>query len=219
MTTLDGLSISGTWQPAPGARRGPGLLLVHDFEGDRHEWDPAWAQLQAAGISLLAIDLRSHGESDAAAIPAVQLQSDPDEFPQDVRAGLTWLQEQIQVVDPALIGVAGLGVGANLAIVANLRTDGTPSDWGAGRALAISARRDRAEDLALDSTLTLHGMSFAAGALEEPQATDAAELRDLTEGDRGLLLVPETADHGAVLLANHQEVRDAVAGWFTATAW
>jgi pimeloyl-ACP methyl ester carboxylesterase len=52
------------WMPAT-PRRGADFLLVHGLSSNARLWDEVAAQLAQAGNSAIAIDLRSHGESDA----------------------------------------------------------------------------------------------------------------------------------------------------------
>lgn len=218
ITTLDGLTLSGTWQEAPGADRGPGVLLLHQYgpdEHDRHDWDPAWDALLAAGVSVLAIDFRGHGLSDPSPVPPLELLSDRDQLPEDVRAGLLFLRDRNFAVDDAQIGVAGLSVGGNLAAVASNFSDGSPSDWGATRIFTVSALEDRARDLAGDDSLTLRDGAYAAAELEEEQSADTQALYDRTAGDRERIILGGTAAHGADLLSESSALRASVARWFS----
>lgn len=214
-TTSDGLTLHGTYQKAPGARRGPGLVLLHQFERDRHDFDPIWDELLATGTSLLSFDFRSHGQSDEASVPAVQLLSDRDQLPADVRAAIDFLQsERIIDVDPDRIGAVGLSVGGNLAIVANHRTWGSDqTPWGVQALATVSARLDRAQDLAGDDSLTLRDGLYVAGADEEIQAGQAVALEDVTGGDREVMLVNGSDAHGVELLED-AAVRARIAAWF-----
>jgi len=57
----DGLTIVGTFYSAP-HRPAPAILLDHML-GNKESGQPIAVQLQLAGYSVLAIDLRGHGES------------------------------------------------------------------------------------------------------------------------------------------------------------
>ena len=214
-TTSDGLTLQGTYQKAPGARRGPALVLLHQFERDRHDFDPLWDELLATGTSLLSFDFRSHGQSDQDDVPVLQLLSDREKLPADVRAAIDFLQsERIVDVDPDRIGAVGLSVGGNLAVVANHRTWGSEqTPWGVQAIATVSARLDRAEDLAGDDSLTLRDGLYVAGANEEFQAADAVALEAITGGDREVMLVNGSADHGVELLED-SAVRTRIAAWF-----
>ena len=45
------------------AKPGPGVLLFHQSNRDRKSWDAVARQLAAAGINVLTVDSRGHGES------------------------------------------------------------------------------------------------------------------------------------------------------------
>src|SRR5437588_1041448 len=45
------------------AKPGPGVLLFHQSNRTRKEWDDLARQLAAAGINTLTVDNRGHGES------------------------------------------------------------------------------------------------------------------------------------------------------------
>lgn len=213
--TLDGLTIRGTFQAARGAERGPALLLLHQFERDRADFNVVWADLLGAGYSLLAIDFRSHGASDEAEVPINALLSDRDQLRFDVMAALDELQGRPREIDPDRVGVVGLSVGGNMALVANHRTHGSEQvPWGAQAVATVSARRDRAEDLAGDSSLTLRDGLYIAGADEEIQAEQADELVGITGGGREAMLVPGTDAHGVDLLVEEASVRERVVEWF-----
>jgi len=213
--TLDGLTLEGTFQAAPGAERGPALLLLHQFERDRADFNVIWGDLLDAGYSLLAIDFRSHGTSDEAAVPINTLLSDREQLRFDVMAGLDELQGRPREIDPDRVGAVGLSVGGNMAIVANHNTHGgQQAPWGCQAIATVSARRDRAEDLEGDDSLTLRDGLFIAGADEAIQAEQAGELVDITGGDREAMLVPGTDAHGVDLLIQEEAVRDRIVAWF-----
>ncbi|MCO4773103.1 MAG: hypothetical protein KDA24_23920 [Deltaproteobacteria bacterium] len=215
LATLDGLTIAGTFQAAPGADRGPALLLLHQFERDRSDFDVIWDDLLGAGYSLLAIDFRSHGLSDEATVPINTLLSDRDQLRFDVMAGLDDLTGRPREIDPARVGAVGLSVGGNMAIVANHNTHGNEqAPWGCAAIATVSARKDRAEDLAGDNTLTLRDGLYIAGADETVQAEEAGALVDDTGGGREAMLVPGTSAHGVDLLNDEQDVRDRIVQWF-----
>lgn len=216
LTTTDGLTLAGTYQAAMGADRGPGLLLLHQFERDQADFDVIWEDLLGAGLSVLAIDFRGHGASDDASVPLNQLLSDRDRLGWDVKAGIDFLQDQNFDVADDRIGAVGLSVGGNMAVVANHETHGEQqAPWGCFAIATVSARLDRAEDLARDNSLTLRDGLYIAGADETIQAEQAGLLQDITGGSREAMLVPGTSAHGAALLSEDEAVRARIVQWFT----
>lgn len=214
LTTNDGLTLGATFQAAPGADRGPALLLLHQFQRDRADFDPIRDDLLDAGYSILAIDFRSHGTSEEAEVPLNQLLSDREQLRFDVMAGLDELQGRPREIDPDRVGAVGLSVGGNMAVVANHNTHGgQQAPWGCQAIATVSARGDRAMDLAGDNTLTLRDGLYVAAEDEEPQASEAAALESITGGGREAFLVPG-GNHGADLLAVDEDVRARVVDWF-----
>jgi pimeloyl-ACP methyl ester carboxylesterase len=57
----DGTMLKGTYFAAE--KPGPGVLLFHQSNRTRQSWDDVAAQLAAAGINVLTVDNRGHGES------------------------------------------------------------------------------------------------------------------------------------------------------------
>src|SRR5262245_24107085 len=94
----DGFVLKATYYPAAGP--GPGVLLFHQSNRTRKDWDGLAARLAAAGVHTLAIDKRGYGESGGAR------RSDADG---DLDAAYAWLVAQ-RGVRRDVIGVAGAGV-------------------------------------------------------------------------------------------------------------
>lgn len=220
----DGKNLSGTWQAAPGVEHGPGVLLLHQVDAaegeghDRHDWDAVFPELVDAGISVLALDFRSHGMSDPADVPLVELGSDRDQLRFDVEAGLNFLRSQNGSVRSTLRGVAGLGLGASMASVASHESgEGLPGDWGARALVSISARRSRVVDLtaAGDESLSLSNGLFIAGADQELDVQSAEELYEMTDGERRLLAVDGSQEHGVALLDQEIWLSDEIVEWFS----
>ena len=222
----DGKTLRGTWQAAPGIEHGPGVLLLHQidsFEGeghDRHDWDSVFPALIDSGVSVLAIDFRSHGLSDPADVPLISLGSDREQLRFDVRAGLDFLRLQGGSVRASLRGVAGLGLGASIATVANHYSGaGEPGDWGARALVALSARSERAVDLTDtgDPTLSLTNGLFIAGEDSALDVESASTLYEMTSAERDLLVVEESSAHGAALLDEGSFLVDPIVDWFQLT--
>lgn len=107
--SLDGVLIAGQLYETA-SRPAPGVVLVHMLARSKADWDEIAQQLEQAGITALAIDLRGHGGSSGSAA------SLPD-MAQDVRAAVHWLSGR-SGVRPDAMGVAGASLGANLALIA-----------------------------------------------------------------------------------------------------
>src|SRR5215469_327334 len=58
----DGVKIVGSYYPAAQANS-PALLLMHQWESDRHSYDEFAAKINDKGFAVLSIDGRGFGES------------------------------------------------------------------------------------------------------------------------------------------------------------
>ena len=61
ITTADGVSLAATLYPAGAGA--PGLVLVHALGSTRQAWDHFAQKAQQAGYSVIAFDMRGHGQS------------------------------------------------------------------------------------------------------------------------------------------------------------
>lgn len=109
--TSDGITIAGTYYMAPG-EDAPGIILLHMLSKNRGDWAEFAKTLQAAGYTVLAIDLRGHGDSDL----SWKRFSDADfnDMVLDVAAAKKFLVEEgVSGDDLAIIGGS---IGANVAL-------------------------------------------------------------------------------------------------------
>ena len=61
LKTEDGAFLKATYFSV--GKPGPGVLLFHQSNRDRKAWDGLAQQLAAAGMNVLTVDSRGHGES------------------------------------------------------------------------------------------------------------------------------------------------------------
>ena len=102
LKSADGTILKGSYYAA--AKPGPGALLFHQGNRTRQSWSDVAAQLAAAGINVLTVDSRAHGESGGT----------PENYFKTAWAGDLELAFQYLSSQPGvnqkLIGVAGAGV-------------------------------------------------------------------------------------------------------------
>jgi alpha-beta hydrolase superfamily lysophospholipase len=109
LPSADGVALAGMLYEAA-AKPAPGVVLVHMLSRSKADWVETAEELQNAGVTALAIDLRGHGQSAGSAGDLVAMK-------QDVTAAITWLSAR-PGMRPAGVGVAGASLGANLALLA-----------------------------------------------------------------------------------------------------
>ena len=214
LTTSDGLNLAARWHSVGGLGGGPGVLLLHQYGRDRNDYFQLFPVFEREGISTLAIDFRSHGGSDPAQVALEELLSDPTQLIHDVRAGLDFLEAQDSIVANNRIGVMGLSVGANMAVVANHMANGEDA-WGVRATVSLSPRLSAITALAGTDELALASGLYVAAADEEPQATDCVTLEEMTGMPTNSQLVSQTnGAHGIELLERSNDVREGTVGWF-----
>jgi len=124
----DNLRLPGWWIQAREGAPGPAVLLVHGWESARDRTLPNAAVLFAAGLHVLTVDIRGHGENAAEELPVTA-----GEFGADALAGLRWLLARPDVSRVGILGHSMGGIGALLAAAAEPRTTAvvavsTPAD-------------------------------------------------------------------------------------------
>lgn len=108
----DGITISATWY-TPKEIEAPfkTIILIHQYDGDRHEWDPFIADFINRGYATLAYDIRGFGKSQN--VP----KSDDgyyDTLLADVEGAITYLSSRTDV-NSEKIGVVGAQLGGTIA--------------------------------------------------------------------------------------------------------
>ncbi len=114
LSAADGVLLAATLYPAllgPEAAPGTagGVVLVHMLGRTRADWDGFARELQLYGLTVIALDLRGHGETGGAA--------DWGKAPGDVRTAWEALVARPEVARRAT-AIVGASLGGNLALIA-----------------------------------------------------------------------------------------------------
>ena len=104
LKSYDGTVLKGTY--FPGAKPGPAVLLYHQSNRTRKEWDMVARQLAAAGINTLTVDVRGHGETGG---QESRGEARKKQWPLDLDAAFQYLISQ-PGVKRDVIGIGGAGV-------------------------------------------------------------------------------------------------------------
>ncbi len=98
----------------------PALLLLHQWQSDRHSFDDFAEMMHAKGFAVLAIDGRGFGESNHHANGSVlspgRSDADVKAMLGDVDAAFSYLSKQPNV-DASRVGIVGASYGSSLAII------------------------------------------------------------------------------------------------------
>jgi dienelactone hydrolase len=199
----DGVRLKADYYPPPAAQRqdAPIVLVLHGAGAERTAWEPLVGPLHEAGLAVLALDLRGHGESATTVTRERAVQRDPQLFRDmyaDVRGAYDWLARQPHV-DRARFALVGAGVGGNVA----LRY--AAEDRSVDALVCLSTHlADLGHDAAGDAHQITGRRLLLVGGADERDAlytlkkqTDGVEVR----------LADEHAGHGTELLSDEELTR------------
>jgi dienelactone hydrolase len=207
----DGVRIGGTLA-IPGNEKGdfPAVILIHEGESDRREWDGFFAKVLEQEMVVLSYDIRGHGTSDEVA-DLDSLYNDPNQAPRDLLAAVAFLQSDRRV-DPARLGIVGASLGGNLACVGN-------SEMGVKSAVVLSAKTSAAQNLAGKDDLDLRSVfTIAAEGDDEGRRVQwAEELHEKTCEPRKIRIVANSSAHGVKIMEEFPEVADEILEWLRET--
>jgi len=115
----DGVKIVGSFFESARANS-PAVLLLHQWQSDRHSYDDFAKRLQAKGFNVLSIDGRGFGESvktaDGKPVAPERTDAAVKGMLGDVGAAFDFLSKQ-KNVDPSRVGIVGASYGSSLAII------------------------------------------------------------------------------------------------------
>jgi len=117
---VDGARLRGWFLPADEVDDGgthPVVVVMHGWASAAEDLLPAAPAVIRAGLSMLFIDARGHGHSDA-----VEFMSMP-RFAEDLHTAVAWVRERPDV-DAARIALVGHSVGAGAALLVAARDPG-----------------------------------------------------------------------------------------------
>jgi dienelactone hydrolase len=174
-TTSDSVSIHATYYPSQAEGESPALVLFHMLHHKRRDWEGFARRASQAGIAVLAIDMRGHGQSVLRAEKAIDVKEFSNEdfalMVEDAKAAVEFIQAK-ESIDPKQISLMGASIGANVALkyaasnatirsvvllspglsYRNLTTEDAMRAYGKRPALLVAARDD---DYAADSVQKL----------------------------------------------------------------
>ena len=234
LKTPDGTILKATFFVA--AKPGPGVLLLHQSNRTRKAWDDLAAQLAAAGINTLTLDMRGYGES--ASTPYTQL-TDAEKalarkmWPGDLEAAWQYLVSQ-PGVKRDVIGVGGAGA---LGVERSVELARQHSNE--VKSLVLLSGETLQDGLQfLRQASQLPGLFVVADDDEYPPTVEAMELLYITSSSSGKKFVhysaaqeapwlwyetsdparvPATGGHGTDMFKVHPELPGIIVNWFVTT--
>ena len=213
LTAADGTALKATFFAA--GAPGPGVILFHQCNQQRHNWDDLAERLAAAGINVLTVDYRGFGESGGGRFAEINQQQRVEyvdqKWPGDMDVAFHYLVSQPGVT-PGVIGAGGASCGVHQAIQLARRHPEVKSlvllsgdtnrdgrhflQESAKLPLFVSVADDDGDG---DSTLA---MEFLLGVSSNP-------------GDKFVHYA--TGGHGTAMFAPHPELPGMIVDWFVTT--
>src|SRR5262245_19410209 len=219
----DGTILKGSYFAA--GKPGPGVLLFHQSNRTRKSWDGVAAQLAAAGINTLTVDVRGYGETGG--------RSDRAKTDRDLDTAFEFLASQ-PGVNLDVIGIGGAGV---LGVDNSVETARRHADQVKSLVL-ISGETVRPQLQFLHERSQLPGLFVVSDDDEYPPTQQAMQLLYGTSSSPSKKLihyaavkeapwiwyepfdigkVPAKGGHGTDLFKPHPELASILVNWFETT--
>jgi len=185
----DGVRIGASWFFPPGETKPPAVILLHEENGSRAQWNDLIPILVKHKYAVLAPDLRGFGESN--------------KIVRDVDAALRWLKDRGEV-DMQRIGIVGARLGADLAYV----SVGLFPSLRAG--VAITPSPYKADDPLLTTIgdFAAHDVFIMAGGRRHWEEAVSLGIRISFPKGRRYLETPDL--DGVALQANDDMIKDVL---------
>jgi dienelactone hydrolase len=198
----DGVKLAGTlWESS--SAKSPSVLMLHQWQSDRHSYVDVAEKLSAKGFSVLAIDGRGFGDSiikaDGNPVTADRSESAVRSMIDDVDAAFDFLSKQTNV-DPARVGIVGASYGSSLAIM-------YAADHPKVSAVAmLSPGLNYFGNMQTEPAVRKYGDRplLMAAASDDPDSADAVSMlgKALTNNRKVKAIVLPSGGHGTALLKN-----------------
>ncbi len=229
----DGAQLKASYFAA--AKSGPGVLLLHQSNRTRKAWDELAAQLVAAGINTLTLDMRGFGESGSPYTKLTDAEKARvrDMWPRDVDTAWQYLASQ-PGVKRDVIGVGGAGWFGVLHSVEVARQHAAEV-----KSLVLLSGETLQDGLQfMRQASQLPGLFVVADDDEYPPTVAAMELLYITASNPSKKFVhysaaheapwvwyetadpdkvPATGGHGTDLFKVHPDLQGIIVNWFVTT--
>jgi len=198
LVTEDNIKIAGYYLASSGDK---GVILAHQLGRDKNSWGDLPAKLNQVGWSVLAIDLRGHGESDL----SYNNFSDADfqKMIYDIAAARNYLAKQGKTE----IETIGSSIGANLAIMAVSQNS---ADKGVALSPGLNFRGLMPEAAAKQIASNGSVRILLVSAQDDKYSDESVGLLAAILGSTAQVISYSSGGHGISLLTNQPDLVDQV---------
>jgi dienelactone hydrolase len=212
--SADKVQIVGTFYESP-VGPAPAVLLLHQWQSDRHSYDAFARRLQAKGVGVLAIDGRGFGESvrttDGKTVAPQRTDEAVKAMKTDVDNAFNFLTKQ-KNVDAARIGIVGASYGSSLAII-------YAADNSKVKAVALlSPGLNYFGNMQIEPAAKTYGdrALFLVAAEDDKESADAVKQLFLSAtGDKWKVQVYPKGGHGTALFEAKVGLEDSLEDFLT----
>jgi dienelactone hydrolase len=203
--SADGTNLKGSYF-SPG-RPGPGIILLHQCNMDRHAWDGLAKDLAESGFHVLTVDFRGYGDSggvrltDAAQRRAVV----QEKWPADVDAAYAFLTSQ-KGVDKMRLAAGGASCGVTQS------SDLAARHHEIKALMLLSGQASDATKAYIAATTTLPVFG-AASAGDTNAAKGIKEAVGASKNPHSLVKIYNGTEHGVPMFAKNAELEPMIVGW------
>ena len=211
LKAADGTKLKATYFAA--AKPGPGVLLLHQCNQQRKNWDDLAGRLAGTGINVLTLDYRGYGESGGT--PYKDLAQDEvtkvvtEKWPGDVDTAFSYLVAQPGVTR-GTVGAGGASCGVNQSIQLARRHPEVKS------LVLLSGNTDRDGRGFLRKSEKLPMMLSAAD--DDGAAVEVMQwLFELSMNPGSKFVHYTSGGHGTEMFAAHKELPGTIVDWYVQT--
>jgi dienelactone hydrolase len=213
LTATDGTVLKATFFAAPAP--GPGVILFHQCNQQRHNWDDLAARLATAGINVLTVDYRGFGESGGRRFADItqqqRLEDVTQKWPDDMGVAFHYLVTQ-QGVAHDVIGAGGASCGVHQAIQLAHRHPEVKS------LVLLSGDTNRDGRHFLQASANLPLFVSVADDDGDADATNVMEfLVGISPNPGNKFVHYKTGGHGTAMFTPHPELPGMIVDWFVTT--
>jgi len=201
----DGFTLKGTFYAAD--KPGPGLLLLHQCDGNRLLYDHLATMLNTAGYNVLTFDFRGLGGSRAGGYTdfTAQRQKIMDQMPSDVDTALSFLTSQSSV-NPRALGIVAADCAVNQAVHAGRRHPEIRT------MVLLSGGTDAEGEAYIKNSPKVPILAVASD--EDSAAAETKKLVALSTNSDSQLETFTNAGHAAAIFAKQPDLEPDIVIWF-----
>jgi len=209
LTASDGVKLKVSYFNA--GKPGPGVLLLHQCNGDRHGWDGLAMDMAAAGISVLTIDNRGFGDSGDKRFDTVtpnERAAIAQKWPGDFDLAYAYLLSR-PGVDKTEIGAGGASCGVDNATHLAHRHPEV-------KTLVLLSGPADAETIAFVRSATWMPILSAAAESDGDMLPTMRWIMGFARNPQDRLLAYKGAEHGTDMFKVQKELPTAILQWYEA---